>query len=558
MFEGYNKSKNYLKNKMFLGIVEDTKDPNRLGRIKVRVQGVFNDIDLEHIPWAVPWKSRGGKDFDKPSVGKAVNVIFPQGLLYSPEYIFSEKYNINLENKLQNISDDEYDNFTALLFDDKNQIYTDGENLMIDFLYNQISLRKESINLHLKDNSQILNLGNNDSSQSAILGDHFLTWFDEFINTLVQPTSLVGNISAPILKPQLDQVMLKYIALKKTFLSEHVKIVDNASCLSFGDDRESTPTADDIIAINEEKLLNSPEVDTEVKNEITENREEDNKIISENKPDTEDIITEDIDVEPSGDSGIEENINQNVDISNVDLNEDEELNLQKTVNVENKNSTKTEVIVEEPPADPYANFWAGRVGKSAPSEKIKTKPNYGSYTTYEYSSSSTSTSPTSYSSYSDIKTNQKTRLLRNGDTLKNGELESKDLKSVKINGAYYQLEEHAADALVKMNREFKKHFNVEIPMNNTYRTFQKQKELKKYYTSQGNPGRAATPGTSKHGWGIAMDINTGGLKFKSKHVQWIMKNGGQFNWIKPAWAKSGGSNPEAWHFEYNGSDTIYG
>lgn len=40
-----------------------------------------------------------------------------------------------------------------------------------------------------------------------------------------------------------------------------------------------------------------------------------------------------------------------------------------------------------------------------------------------------------------------------------------------------------------------------------YRTFDQQVALKNYWTAQGAPQNAATPGTSNHGWGTAIDTN---------------------------------------------------
>ena len=36
-----------VQRKLYVGVVEDNKDPNRKGRIKVRVQTLFNDISVE-------------------------------------------------------------------------------------------------------------------------------------------------------------------------------------------------------------------------------------------------------------------------------------------------------------------------------------------------------------------------------------------------------------------------------------------------------------------------------------------------------------------------------
>ena len=52
-----------LGRKLYFGIVEENVDPRRAGRIKVRVQSVYNEIPTEDIPWAHPFNSVSGKDF---------------------------------------------------------------------------------------------------------------------------------------------------------------------------------------------------------------------------------------------------------------------------------------------------------------------------------------------------------------------------------------------------------------------------------------------------------------------------------------------------------------
>ena len=53
-------------------------------------------------------------------------------------------------------------------------------------------------------------------------------------------------------------------------------------------------------------------------------------------------------------------------------------------------------------------------------------------------------------------------------------------------------------------------------------------------------GMAAKPGTSKHGWGLALDIGA------AKSQNWINNKGSAYGWGLPDWAKGGF---EPWHFE---------
>ena len=217
-----------IRNKLWMGIVEDVKDPNRKGRIKVRVQGLYNNLSTEDIPYASPYLTGAdGREFRLPAVGKIVNVVYPFNNLYDPYYVFSENYNINLTAKLKDMEDDEYEKFVALLFDDRTQVYSDDKNLTLDYNYNKITIDNDRINLELKDNSKSINLGTEDASQQAILGNHFMEWLDDLVKILEKPTSLIGNMGSAILKPQVDIHLKKYHLIRETFLSMNVNIVDN-------------------------------------------------------------------------------------------------------------------------------------------------------------------------------------------------------------------------------------------------------------------------------------------------------------------------------------------
>jgi hypothetical protein len=122
---------------------------------------------------------------------------------------------------------EDYKNFVAILYDHQTQIFVDKDGFTADYLYNKMTIKKDSINLELKDNSQKLNLGTLTADQQAILGNHWFEWFDKFICTLLTPTSLIGNLGAPVLKPQLDSLFAEYQTIRETFLSKNVNIVDN-------------------------------------------------------------------------------------------------------------------------------------------------------------------------------------------------------------------------------------------------------------------------------------------------------------------------------------------
>ena len=135
-----NIDKEPLMGKIYLGLVEDNVDPKRIGRLKIRVQSLMEDIEVRDLPWAHPFKDVSGKSFSIPGIGKIVNVIFTQENMYSVEYIYSEKYNINLSDKLESLSDKEYKNFVALLFDHRTQVYSEESELIFDYMFYNIKI----------------------------------------------------------------------------------------------------------------------------------------------------------------------------------------------------------------------------------------------------------------------------------------------------------------------------------------------------------------------------------------------------------------------------------
>lgn len=67
----------------------------------------------------------------------------------------------------------------------------------------------------------------------------------------------------------------------------------------------------------------------------------------------------------------------------------------------------------------------------------------------------------------------------------------------------------------------------------------------------------AEPGTSLHGWGLAVDVwgaAGGTLTCSSAELGWLALNGPRFGWVNPDWARCGRPGAEPWHWEYVGTD----
>ena len=248
-------------NKTYVGVVEDNSDPKRLGRVRVRVLDVFDNLKVEDIPWATSWKDLNGNVVNIPEKGKVLLVVFDQGDEYKPEYISADHYNTNLEKKLTSLADADYISMKSLLFDHKTQVYVnDKEGLKLDHKYNNVNITENSIDFNLKDNNRHVNIGDATAGQQAILGNHWMDWFDEFVDNLMGNNGgpYLGNLGAPVVtNPAMIQVLMKYKAKRDpVFLSHHVNIVDNDKVSTVRNtNREDNPQLGD--AWNSTKVENN-------------------------------------------------------------------------------------------------------------------------------------------------------------------------------------------------------------------------------------------------------------------------------------------------------------
>ena len=228
-------------NMIYTGIVEENNDPRRLGRVKIRILGIFDNIPTRHIPWAFPSISPAGASIHIPPIGKSLNVYFDNGCIYSPMYDSTDFYNKNLQNKLNSLTTEQYNNFYAISYDDQTRIYYQDEDLYIQNHLNRIKMTKDNIDIEIKSNGGKINLGSNDSDQRVVLGDHFIMdWMKEFCRILINPVSLVGNMSVPIIKTELDLHLNKFLAMPSKFVSKNVYVVDNNKVKDIKDDIKTT------------------------------------------------------------------------------------------------------------------------------------------------------------------------------------------------------------------------------------------------------------------------------------------------------------------------------
>lgn len=106
----------------------------------------------------------------------------------------------------------------------------------------------------------------------------------------------------------------------------------------------------------------------------------------------------------------------------------------------------------------------------------------------------------------------------------------------------------AAAALDRLNDAYRAAFGTDLAVSGGYRTLAEQEAVR---ATKGD--LAATPGTSNHGRGLAVDFSGFGSlgQFSDPDYLWMVENGARFGWYHPPYMGPGGSGPlEPWHWEF--------
>lgn len=105
----------------------------------------------------------------------------------------------------------------------------------------------------------------------------------------------------------------------------------------------------------------------------------------------------------------------------------------------------------------------------------------------------------------------------------------------------------ATEALEELNLAFSATFGASLEVTDSYRSYEAQVACRRKKGSL-----CATPGTSNHGTGIAVDFGGGASSFGTREHDWLLDHAGEYGWTLPSWARPSGSKPEPWHWEYTG------
>ncbi|GAA2804130.1 peptidoglycan DD-metalloendopeptidase family protein [Kribbella solani] len=103
----------------------------------------------------------------------------------------------------------------------------------------------------------------------------------------------------------------------------------------------------------------------------------------------------------------------------------------------------------------------------------------------------------------------------------------------------------AAAAYLQMTGAYRAQFGKSLCITDSYRSYTAQVDL-----YQRKPSLAALPGTSNHGWGVAVDLCGGIDKYNTPQYLWMKAHAGNYGWLHPGWAEQGGNREEPWHWEF--------
>lgn len=205
----------------FLGVIMDINDPLKKGRCKIKVFGLFDDLETADLPWAFQiygdsFADQGGSGrFSTPKIGAVVNVRFNNGDYYSPEYSGIQELGKGLQDELS----DSYEGTHSLIYDGIEKVkifYTKKKGLILEVDKSTINITNDK-QINIKSTSKInvsstdvinvnskninvtseqtttiegknIKLGKN-AIESVIKGDTFKTLYDSHTH--------IGNLGAP-------------------------------------------------------------------------------------------------------------------------------------------------------------------------------------------------------------------------------------------------------------------------------------------------------------------------------------------------------------------------
>jgi len=151
----------------YTGKVVDNNDPEKIGRCRIRVYGVFDDIPLVDIPWALPdFSFIGSKvgSFIVPPIDTIVKVYFDNDDIHLPRYTSK----IVDKNNLPTDKNVDYPN-TMVFFESD-----DGDKFLINRQTKKLEFHHSSGNVITMDLNGNTTININGDETHSVVGDHVI------------------------------------------------------------------------------------------------------------------------------------------------------------------------------------------------------------------------------------------------------------------------------------------------------------------------------------------------------------------------------------------------
>ena len=194
----------------FVGKIVVSEDPMNLYRCRVKVLGLFDDLEDTMIPWCFPsatttFGGSGAGSGSYPKVGTWVKVKFPHNDIYSGEYMGIPNMEPALADELEGDAINShvfaYDVDETLKF-----MYTQAQGFIIQLGDEIINLKKEDGELHIVTTTKVFIETTDaeivasaeiklDAPKITVNGDHLVRW--EEMQALFDVHQHVGNMGAP-------------------------------------------------------------------------------------------------------------------------------------------------------------------------------------------------------------------------------------------------------------------------------------------------------------------------------------------------------------------------
>jgi hypothetical protein len=155
----------YLNGKYFIGKVVDNDDPEREGRCRVEVFGMFNGLSANELPWASPGGRKmfaggdgGFSDISIPKIDSFVQVRFVEGDILNPEYVAIQNINPAVQAEIEG----SYLNSHVIAYDNDEELkifYTPAKGVEIFLKRSHVTINSDaSITIEHADSESIIEL----------------------------------------------------------------------------------------------------------------------------------------------------------------------------------------------------------------------------------------------------------------------------------------------------------------------------------------------------------------------------------------------------------------